>query len=1042
MTERKTILIVDDTPTNISLLSGLLKHAYKTQIATTGQKALQIACSDNPPDLILLDIMMPEMDGYEVCRQLKADERTRDVPIIFISALDEILDKVKAFEVGGVDYITKPFESSEVQERVKTHLALRDAQQRVQQQNRQLQETNDTLACEIAERKKAEEALQHRNHELLLLNQISQMFSSSLELDQVLETALQEIQRLLDVVSISVWLIVPETGELECLQMIGPGSENFVHVRLPAGEGITGWVAQHGESTIVADIFSDPRHHERVGTPGDSPARSMLSIPLKVKGNVIGVLNLADPQVNRFTLEDLQFIEPITAAAAIAIENARLFLTAQQETSERIRKQEELEQERLVTEQLQRIDKLKDTFLANTSHELRTPLNGIIGLAESLIDGATGELPQATTQNLGMIVTSGKRLAHLVNDILDFSKLKQQELVLQSKPLNMHLLADVVLTISGFLIAAKPLELVNMVSPDLPAVMADENRIQQILYNLIGNGIKFTERGTITVSADVINDSRNQVAITVADSGIGIPADKQARIFESFEQVDGSIAREYGGTGLGLFITKQLVELHGGHIQIESNIGKGSRFTFTLPTTEEKVDISPGTTSFEKRISTLDVTDKGVEATEIVSARPVEGQCTILVVDDEPVNLQVLTNHLTLHNYAVQQAAGGQEALALIGEYRRQGKGFDLVLLDIMMPKMSGYEVSQKLRESYSPSKLPIVMVTAKNQIDDLVTGFNAGANDYLTKPFSKEELLARIKTHLNIKEMTTVLGRYVPFELLKILDKESLVDVRLGDQIHGNMTIMFSDIRSYTTLSETMTPQEVFNFTNGYHRRMTPITRAHHGFVQQFQGDGVVSVFPSNSTDALKAAIAIQKNVAEYNRERTQKKRTPIRVGIGLHSGSLMVGIIGDPDRWESGVPSDTVNTAARMEGLTKYYGVSIVVSETSFAGLNDPDQYHYRFLDTVRVKGKTHSLAIYEVFDADPDDLLESKLNTKTLFVEGQQYYSAWEFADAVLCFTEVLRVLPDDATTRHYLQRASTCLLEGVPDDWQGIRTMDKK
>jgi signal transduction histidine kinase len=235
-----------------------------------------------------------------------------------------------------------------------------------------------------------------------------------------------------------------------------------------------------------------------------------------------------------------------------------------QAEAERIRFTQELE---LKNTALQRLDQLKDEFLANTSHELRTPLNGIIGIAESLIDGVAGSLNDRQIFNLSMVVSSGKRLSSLINDILDFAKLKNRDIELQRKPVDFRQITEVVLTLCQPLLANKPLELKNEIRDEFSAVDGDENRLQQIMYNLVGNAIKFTESGLVTVSAERVDD---MVEVTVADTGIGISPDKLTDIFKSFEQADASISREYGGTGLGLSITKQLVELHGGTIRVKS----------------------------------------------------------------------------------------------------------------------------------------------------------------------------------------------------------------------------------------------------------------------------------------------------------------------------------------------------------------------------------------------------------------------------------------------------------------------------------------
>ncbi len=296
------ILVVDDTPANLRLLVGILKdQGYKVRPAPSGRHALSVA-QNEAIDVILLDIMMPEMDGYEVCRHLKAQEVTRDIPILFLSALNDTFDKVKAFEAGGVDYITKPFQAEEVLARVAIQLSRRWY----------LQE------------------MQRRNKELALVNQISRLFSSSLDLEQVLQTTLTEIQRVLNAFSTSVWLLDEEADELVCKEMVGPGGEELIGLRLPAGEGITGVVAQHGESVVCPDLFADPRHHSHGKEPDEKSPRSMLSVPLQVTGRVVGVLNVVDPAVNHFSESDLRFVEPIASAAATAIENARLYTSVQQ----------------------------------------------------------------------------------------------------------------------------------------------------------------------------------------------------------------------------------------------------------------------------------------------------------------------------------------------------------------------------------------------------------------------------------------------------------------------------------------------------------------------------------------------------------------------------------------------------------------------------------------------------------------------------------------------------------------------------------------
>jgi two-component system sensor histidine kinase ChiS len=396
---------------------------------------------------------------------------------------------------------------------------------------------------------------------------------------------------------------------------------------------------------------------------------------------------------------------------------------------------------------LSRLDTLKDEFLAKTSHELRTPLNGIIGLAESLINGIGGKISEIAASNLSMIASSGKRLANLVSDILDFSRLKNRDIELRRIPVDIHAVAEGVLGVTRQLAAGKNLELINDIPPGVPAVMGDENRLHQVLFNLVGNAVKFTDQGRIVVSA-ISKDSF--LEISVSDTGIGIPAQKTENIFQSFEQVDASDARAYGGTGLGLSITRQLVELHGGRIRVDSQVDEGSTFFFTLPVSAE----APASAR-EKSSDLSRAVDQTLESMDPVP--PEKGDTSsspdwdyqVLIVDDDPVNLQVAANHLSLEGISFQTVQDGAAALSRV----ESGERPRVVLLDIMMPKITGFDVCQRLRKTWSASMLPIIMLTAGNRVADLVTAYEAGANDYISKPFTREELIARVKCHLDFKD-------------------------------------------------------------------------------------------------------------------------------------------------------------------------------------------------------------------------------------------------------------------------------------------------
>jgi len=671
---------------------------------------------------------------------------------------------------------------------------------------------------------------------------------------------------------------------------------------------------------------------------------------------------------------------------------------------------------------LRETDRLKDEFLANTSHELRTPLNGIIGLADSMLDGAAGPLTEPQQKNLDLIVSSGRRLTSLVNDILDFSRLRYKDLQLQLGAVDMYASANVVLNLTNPLVTGKSLKLVNDISVDFPLAEADENRVQQILYNLIGNAIKFADSGEVTISAQQDGDL---LSISVTDTGIGIPPEKQERIFEAFEQADGSVARVYGGTGLGLSVTRRLVELHGGTIRVESEVGKGSQFTFTLPVAENQTRIEPVRSIGSQRLVPLLAAQDKALVGETEPGEVGSENFNILVVDDELVNLQVLNNHLTLSNYRVSQATSGQEALNLIDEGLRP----DLIILDVMMPRMSGYEFCQTIREKLAPTEVPIIMLTARNQVSDLVEGLNAGANDYMIKPFSKQELLARIRTHLTLSQINNAYARFVPREFLTQLGQENILNVRLGDQIQKEMTVMFADIRSFTTLSENLTPEENFRFVNTLLSGLGPIIRNHNGFIDKFLGDGVMALFPDSADDAVNAAIEMQKELIEFNQ--TRPKNSQVRIGIGIHTGTLTLGTVGEERRMEGTVISDVVNAAARLETLTKIFGCGVIISEETLKKLNST--YPHRSLGIVRVKGKRQAVSIYEVLSG-LDDRDELKLQTRDLLEEALHQYQRSVLNLSLDGFGKVLTINPDDQVAKVYAERIVQLQRDGTATSWE--------
>ena len=392
-------------------------------------------------------------------------------------------------------------------------------------------------------------------------------------------------------------------------------------------------------------------------------------------------------------------------------------------------------------------------------------------------------------------------------------------------------------------------------------------------------------------------------------------------------------------------------------------------------------------------------------------------QHQILVVDDEPINRQVIMNHLAVKNYQVVEAADGLEALALLDA----GMQPDVILLDVMMPRMTGFEVCRKLRERHPAHKLPIVMLTAKNQVGDLVEGLSAGANDYLTKPISKSELLARLKTHLYLSKINQACGRFVPRQFLHFLNRESIVDVDLGDQAQQHMSVLFADIRDFTTLSEQMTPKDNFKFLNAFLSRMEPAIAEHNGFIDKYIGDAIMALFSRSADDALQASIVMLQRLHQYNQERLGYHKSPIEIGIGINTGAVMLGTVGGRNRMDSTVISDTVNVAARIERMTRIYSANLLISHHTFLQLSDSNAYAMRVIDRVQVKGKVTFVSVYEVFEPDPPAIRSAKLKSRTEFENGLADFYQQRYAKAIPKFQQCLTLCPADKIAQNYLDRA---------------------
>jgi len=310
-----------------------------------------------------------------------------------------------------------------------------------------------------------------------------------------------------------------------------------------------------------------------------------------------------------------------------------------------------------------------------------------------------------------------------------------------------------------------------------------------------------------------------------------------------------------------------------------------------------------------------------------------------------------------------------------------------------------------------------------------------------LTEEFN--DMSGKLKSYIDsINLINQANSRFVPKQFLDFLQKENISDIKLGDQVQKDMTVLFSDIRDFTSISEAMTPKENFNFLNNYLGYMEPVIRNNNGFIDKFMGDAIMALFPDKAEDALNASIEMRIKLTEFNQIINQFGNPSINSGIGMHTGSLMLGVVGGEGRMDGTVISDAVNLTSRLEGLTKIYGSSVIITEDTLIRLGNPGAYNFRFLDIVRVKGKKEAVYIFELIDGEPDDLRNMKIKLKDDFGVAMNLYKKRSFNEALEKFLKVYSENPQDKASFIYIDRCKRYMKDGIPDDWDGAEAIDNK
>jgi signal transduction histidine kinase/DNA-binding response OmpR family regulator/ligand-binding sensor domain-containing protein len=571
---------------------------------------------------------------------------------------------------------------------------------------------------------KREHEVSERVAELSTINHISQALATQLDKDRLIQLVGDQVRDLFQAPIAYVSLL-----ERASMMLHFPYTHGEEAQSRPFGVGLTSQIIRSGQPLLINEDMAGNRAKLGVQQVGRASA-SFLGVPIPSGGQTVGVISVQlTEEEGRFTEADQRLLSTIASALGVSLHNAKLF--------------EEASAARAAAEEA---DAAKSSFLSTVSHELRTPLTSVLGFAKiirrrleerlfPMIPEADRKVAQAKAQvieNLNVVVSEGERLTKLIDDVLDLAKIEAGKFTWNMATVSISEVIDRATAATASLFEAKKLTLRRSVEPDLPAVTGDQDRLIQVVINLISNAVKFTDAGAITCSARSEGD---ELVISVTDSGIGIASADQPKVFEKFKQVGDTLTDKPKGTGLGLPICKEIIEYHGGRIWVESEPGKGSTFSFTLPTGESSaalemprkrsVDIEALVRQLRERVDTHQPRDKSV-----------------LVVDDDPNIRSLLQQELMEAGYRVRLAEDGRKALALI---REETPG--LVILDVMMPEMNGFDVAAVLKNDPETMDIPIIILSI---LEDKERGFRLGVDRYLTKPIDTASLFHEVDTLLD----------------------------------------------------------------------------------------------------------------------------------------------------------------------------------------------------------------------------------------------------------------------------------------------------
>lgn len=652
-----------------------------------------------------------------------------------------------------------------------------------------------------------------------------------------------------------------------------------------------------------------------------TPARALLVVPLIADGKIIGSISLRQNHLpRRWQPAEIQLAQTVASQAAIAVQQSRLYQTT-----------------RAQAEKLMELDRQKTEFFQNISHEFRTPLTLMVGPLE----GAVAQQQGLSYEQSTIALRNSRRLLRLVNQLLDLQRLDAGRM--QPKFHGCDLVDFVAQIVESFrpYCEKKGLSLVTDLS-ECPPVYLDLEKFDKVLYNLLSNAMKFTPAGRgITIK---LQAAEQECLLQVIDTGIGIRADQLPHLFERFRQAEGSANRSYEGTGLGLALVKELVELHGGEVTVDSTYGTGTTFTIRLKTgsdhlpTEQIVDVQAEVQASRAAIELADLEMELQDSADLMEENlptPAElgsahstSQAKILVVDDNPDLRSYVSGILRQQGYLVWTARNGAE-----GFEQAQLLRPSLIVTDLMMPKVSGLEMIRMIRTQEVLKGIPVIMLTAKADEDTRIEGVERGADAYLAKPFNDRELLAEVRNLLSLKEneqRISQLNTYLTESVLRRFLPPTLVERAANGQLALDLrpeprmvTVLFSDIVGFTQLSNTLRSRRVAELLNEYLSCMTRVIFDNGGTVDKFMGDAILAIFgaPEELTPneqvkrAIAAARQMYRMLDDLNVRWASQGIDPVQFRCGIHQGTAVVGMFGGDERSDYTAIGPSVNIAARLQ-------------------------------------------------------------------------------------------------------------------------------